>query len=100
MRWVAVFEDVLVSGLGWRGTPYRCIALARAGVVEGLTCREILDELAEKLETKLRFSLTQITDTISDLLSFLRLVTILNRFKVVTAASDDDKPEDSPSRRH
>ena len=81
----------MLSGLGWRGTPYRCLELARAGVVEGMTCREVLDELAEKLETKLRFSPAQITDTTSDLLTFLRLVTIPNRLKVVTADPDDDK---------
>jgi len=92
MRWIAVFDtNVMFSGLGWRGTPYRCLELARAGVVEGMTCREVLDELAEKLETKLRFSPLQITDTISDLLTFLRLVTIPNRLKVVTADPDDDK---------
>ena len=92
MRWIVVFDtNVMLSGLGWRGTPYRCLELARAGVVEGMTCREVLDELAEKLETKLRFSPAQITDTISDLLTFLRLVTIPNRLKVVTADPDDDK---------
>ena len=92
MRWIVVFDtNVMFSGLGWRGTPYRCLELARAGVVEGMTCREVLDELAEKLETKLRFSPAQITDTISDLLTFLRLVMIPNRLKVVTADPDDDK---------
>jgi uncharacterized protein len=92
MRWIAVFDtNVLFSGLGWRGTPYRCLELARAGLVEGMTCREILNELAEKLQTKLRFSPTQVTDTIGDLLTFLRLVTIINRLKVVTTDPDDDK---------
>ena len=92
MRWIVVFDtNVMFSGLGWRGTPYRCLELARAGVVEGMTCREVLDELAEKLETKLRFSPAQITDTISDLLTFLRLVMIPNRLNVVTADPDDDK---------
>ena len=31
------------------------------------------------------------TDTIGDLLTFLRLVTIINRLKVVTTDPDDDK---------
>jgi len=92
MRWIAVFDtNLLFSGLGWRGTPYRCLELARTGLVEGITCRELLDELAEKLQTKLRFSPTQVTDTIGDLLTFLRLVTIMNRLKVVTTDPDDDK---------
>jgi uncharacterized protein len=67
MRWIAVCDtNVLFSGLGWRGTPYRCLELARDGLVEGMTCREILNELAEKLQTKLRFSPAQVTDTIGD----------------------------------
>jgi putative PIN family toxin of toxin-antitoxin system len=92
MRWIGVFDtNMLFSGLGWRGTPYHGLELARTGIVEGMTCREILDELAEKLQTKLRFSPAQVTDTIGDLLTFLRLVTITNRLKVVTADPDDDK---------
>jgi putative PIN family toxin of toxin-antitoxin system len=92
MRWIAVFDtNVLFSSLGWRGTPYRCLELARAGRVEEVTCRELLDELAEKLQTKLRFSPAQVTDTLGELLTFLRLVTIANRLKVITADPDDDK---------
>jgi hypothetical protein len=54
VRPVAVFDtNILLSATGWKGKPFQCIELARTGMVEGLTCREILDELAEKLETKL-----------------------------------------------
>ena len=78
MRYVAMFDtNILVSGVGWRGSPYRCLELARAGVVEGVTCQELLDEFVEKLETKLHFSSTQVTDTVADLLTFLRLVTMI-----------------------
>ena len=37
------------------------------------------------------FSAVQVTDPIDDLLTFLRLVTITHRLKVVTADPDDDK---------
>ncbi|MGC8785172.1 MAG: PIN domain-containing protein [Armatimonadota bacterium] len=57
MRAVAVFDtNILLAGIGWRGKPYRCLELARAGIVEGVTCQELLDELIGKLETKLNFS--------------------------------------------
>ena len=57
MRPIAVYDtNILLSGVGWRGSPHRCLELARQGSVEGLTCSEILDELAEKLTTKLKFS--------------------------------------------
>jgi uncharacterized protein len=47
--------------------------------------------LTEKLTTKLNFSPSQTTDTVADLLGFLRLVKITNTLKVVTADPDDDK---------
>jgi hypothetical protein len=50
---VVVFDtNILLSGVGWRGNPYRCLELARSGVVEGVTCQELLEELAEKLQSK------------------------------------------------
>jgi putative PIN family toxin of toxin-antitoxin system len=89
---VATFDtNILLSGVGWRGNPYRCLELARAGVVEGVTCKELLDELAEKLQARLNFSDTQVTDTIADLLVFLRVVTITNTLKVLSTDPDDDK---------
>lgn len=92
MFYVAVFDtNILFSGLGWRGKPYRSLELARAGIVEGLTCQEILDELSEKLETKLNFAANEVADTIAELLSFLRLVTITNTLNVVTEDPDDNK---------
>jgi putative PIN family toxin of toxin-antitoxin system len=92
MLWIAVFDtNILLSGVGWRGNPYRCLELARAGIVEGLTCQELLDELTEKLQAKLKFSVAKVTDTIADLLGFLRMVTITNTLKVVSTDPDDDK---------
>ena len=48
MRKIAVFDtSILFSGVGWKGKPYRCLEPARAGTVDGATCRESLDELTE-----------------------------------------------------
>ena len=92
MHPVAVYDtNILFSATGWRGTPYRCLELARQGKVEGVTCREILDELAEKLSAKLNFSPTQLRDRIEYLLDFMKLVTIHNSLKVVEADPDDNK---------
>ncbi len=92
MSRVVVFDtNILLSGMGWHGSPYRCLELARAGIVEGVTCRELLGELARKLRAKLNFSAAQVTDTIADLLGFLRLVTIAGTLKVVSADPEDDK---------
>lgn len=92
MSYVVTFDtNILISGVGWRGRPYQCLELARAGDVESVTCRELLEELSEKLVTKLRFSPVQVTDTIADLLTFIRLVTITNSLEVVATDPDDNK---------
>jgi putative PIN family toxin of toxin-antitoxin system len=87
-----VFDtNVLFSAAGWQGVPYQCVELARTGAVAAATCPEILDELSEKLQTKLRFTPEQAMETEIDLLSFLRVVSITGQLKVVTADPDDDK---------
>jgi len=92
VRFVVVFDtNVIFSATGWRGNPYRCLELARNGVVEGVTCIELLDELEEKLRAKLRLPEDHIVETLADLLGFLRLVTIANTLNVVAADPDDDK---------
>lgn len=88
---IVVFDtNVLLSGLGWRGSPYRCLELARTGQIKAITCQELLDELLEKLEQKLNFTDSQITDTLSDLLSFLQVVKISNTLNVIITDPDDN----------
>ena len=92
MRPVAVFDtNILFSATGWKGRPFECVELARAGAVEGITCRELLDELAEKLESKLSFPPEDVVATLADLMTFLRVVSIPGILKAVPADPDDDK---------
>ena len=92
MHPVVVYDtNILLSSIGWGGNPARCLELARQGSVEGLTCTEILVELEGKLPTKLNFSPREITSTLVELRSFLRIVKINNALKGVTADPDDDK---------
>lgn len=92
MRKVAVFDtNILFSATGWKGVPYECLELARAGQVDGVTCPELLDELAEKLQAKLLFSTERTVETLTDLLTFLRVVSISGQLKAVPADPDDDK---------
>jgi len=61
MRPIAAFDtNILFSAVGWKGKPYACLELARAGKVEGVTCREVLDELSVKLQSKLSFSVVRL----------------------------------------
>jgi uncharacterized protein len=89
---VAVFDtNILFSAVGWKGPPHKCVELARGGQIEAVTCREILDELAEKLQSKLDFNTEQTLETIADLLIFMRVVRIAGQLKAVPADPDDDK---------
>jgi len=38
-----------IPGLMWRGKPYQCMLLARAGIVQALHCREIVAEPTHEL---------------------------------------------------
>lgn len=92
MQPVVVYDtNILFSSILWHSKPNYCIELARQNIVTGLTCQEIIEELVEILRIKAKFSPSQLTDTIEELLSFLGLVKITNTLKVVEADPDDDK---------
>lgn len=89
---IAVFDtNILFSATGWKGTAYECVELARTGKVEGVTCKELMDELADKLQLKLDFSGEQSIETVADFVAFLRVVPITGQLKAVSADPDDDK---------
>ncbi|WP_016866561.1 MULTISPECIES: putative toxin-antitoxin system toxin component, PIN family [Fischerella] len=91
ISYVVVFDtNTLFSGLGWRGSRYRCLELARNGQIESVTCREILLELREKLQTKQNRSPVDAAIDIEQILVFSRLVEIPNSLKVVVDDPDDD----------
>jgi len=92
MRYVAVFDtNILLSALlSTNGNPFRCLALARIGQVESVTCQEILDEFAEKLLLKFRFSEDMVQTAVNEIRGFSHLAEISGMLKAVPADSDDD----------
>jgi putative PIN family toxin of toxin-antitoxin system len=87
----AVFDtNILFSASAWRGSPFRCVERARAGEIQAVTCPELVEELAEKLASRLHFSAEQVAETLADYLVFLRVVPIP---KVLNAVPRD--PEDN-----
>ncbi len=58
MSLIAIFDtNVLISAsVSLMGAPFRCLALAKAGAIESVTCAEILDEFREKLVGKFSLS--------------------------------------------
>ena len=91
MAFTAVLDtNILFFATGWRGSPYQCVERARAGEFQAVTCPELIEELAEKLEARLHFSPEQVADTVADYLGFLRVVHVP---KVLDAVPRD--PEDN-----
>lgn len=92
MQYVAVFDtNILISALlSSNGTPFRCLALAKTGQVESVTCQDILDEFSEKLVTKFKFSEAMAQAAASEVQSFSRAVKIAKTLKAVPNDPDDD----------
>lgn len=88
---IVVFDtNILFSGFGWRGNPYRCLQLAKTGRIESVTCREILAEFEEKLQLKLQLSIHEARKAVLEVISFLHLVTISNSLQAVADDPDDN----------
>jgi uncharacterized protein len=92
MQYVVVFDtNILISALlSLSGNPSRCLALAKIGQVESVTCKEILDEFSEKLLLKFKFSEEMAQAAVEEVCRFSRVVEISTILKAVPADSDDD----------
>ncbi len=87
---IVVYDtNVLFSWTRWRGTPYRCVELARHGIVVGLICDELLDELVGVLARR-KYPITEILSKQEDLVTFLKFVEIPRQLHGVCADPDDD----------
>ncbi|MEA5451245.1 putative toxin-antitoxin system toxin component, PIN family [Leptolyngbya sp. CCNP1308] len=92
MQYVAVFDtNILISALlSSTGTPFRCLAAAKIGQVESVTCQDILDEFLGKLVNKFKFSEAMAQVAASEVRSFSRVVEISKTLRVVPNDPDDD----------
>ena len=65
--------------------------LERTGKIENLTCLELLNELDDKLRSKMGLTPAEATRAVAEILSFPQLVKIETKLPVVIADPDDDK---------
>jgi uncharacterized protein len=87
-----VFDtNVWISGLLWRGKPYRCLLLARGKVVEAVYCHQTAAELSQKLRSPFGFSENRIEAIMYDLRRTCTRVEITGTLHVVAADPADDK---------
>ena len=92
MKYIVVFDtNILISALfSQTGSPFRALALAKIGQIESVTCQEIIDEFAEKLLLKFKFSEDKTQSAVNEILSFSRIVEISGTLKAVPNDADDD----------
>ena len=89
---VVLDTNVLISALlSLRGNPFRCLALAKTGVVQSVTCQEVLAEFTEKLCDKFGYAANRAQAASDEVRKCSSVVTITNALKVVAADPDDDK---------
>jgi len=89
---IVVFDtNILISAiLSQRGSPYRCLELAKQGRVQSVTCQEILEEFEEKLQGKFAYSLERAQGKVQEILNYSRLVTISNTLEIISTDPDDN----------
>lgn len=89
----AVFDtNVLISAaLSRTGPPFKCLDLAKQGVVESVTCKEILDEFKQKMIEKFKRSTDQADDLVGDVLGYSQVASITGELRAVEADPSDDK---------
>jgi len=92
VKYIVVFDtNILISALfSQTGSPFRSLALAKIGQIESVTCQEIVDEFAEKLLVKFKFSEDKAQSAVDEILSFSRIVKISGMLKAVPNDADDD----------
>ncbi len=92
MQYVVVFDtNILISALlSSNSNPFRCLTLAKIGQIESVTCQEILDEFAQKLLLKFKFSEDMARAAVEEVREFSRVVKISATLKAVPDDPDDD----------
>ena len=93
MRPVVVFDtNILLSALlSPTGAPFRCVAMAKLGIVESITCEAILDEFREKLENKFGYAPSRAQAAIEEIRTISRMVAIPNTLTGIVPDPDDHK---------
>ncbi len=88
----AVFDtNILVSAIFWRGSPYRCLLAAQAGLVELYVSPPILAELVRVLQDKFQLSPEWVDEVVGAVRGVARVVEISGTVHVVVDDPSDDK---------
>ena len=87
-----VFDtNIFISAvLSPTGKPFQCTALAKRGIIQSITCREILAEFKEKLIFKFQYETLRAEYLIEEITGYSELIEINNNLKIINEDPDDD----------
>lgn len=88
---VVLDTNILVSGLLWRGAPYRCLLAVRAGLADLVISRPILDELRRVLVTKFHHTAEEAEEAVTFVRESATMVEVPGQLRVVRDDAEDDK---------
>jgi uncharacterized protein len=88
---VVLDTNILVSGLLWRGAPYRCLLAVQAGLADLVLSPPILEELRIVLVTKFPFTALDADEAVALIRAAADTVEISGLLRVVSDDPDDDK---------
>jgi putative PIN family toxin of toxin-antitoxin system len=93
MRWVVVLDtNILLSALlSPLSNPSKCLKIAKIGIIQSVSCQEIIDEFQEKLTSKFKYSTSESQKIINDFLDYSTIVKITNKLDIVEKDPDDNK---------
>jgi putative PIN family toxin of toxin-antitoxin system len=88
---VVLDTNILVSGLLWRGAPYRCLLAVRAGLADLVMSPPILDELRRVLVARFQHTAAEAEEAIAFVQEAATVVSIPGNLRVVADDPEDDK---------
>jgi uncharacterized protein len=88
---VTLDTNIYVSGLNYRGNPYRTLELAREGKILVAVSDEILDEVERVLQEKFHWPHRRAQQARRDIRDFAEHVTPSSHLNVIKEDPDDDR---------
>jgi len=88
---VVLDTNILVSGLLWRGAPYRCLLALRAGLADLILSPPILDEFRNVLVGKFRHTTAEAEEAVAFVRESATLIDIPGTLRIVKDDPEDDK---------
>lgn len=88
---VVLDTNIIVSGLLWRGAPYRCLLAIQAGLADLIVSPPVLEELRRVLVTKFHHTSEEAEEVVALVRESATVVEIPGALRVIHDDPEDDK---------